>query len=158
MRKAVYTVITGGYDTVKTFPKAEGWDYILFTDDPELKSDFWHVRHIDKSDNPVKQQRDIKIRPHHYLPEYYLTCYIDASHTLTKDLNEFVRTFYKGGMLLAKHNSRNCVYQEAKQILRLGKAKKEDVDRQMNHYYKERFRTNVLYETGFMIRDRSVAN
>lgn len=156
MRKAVYTVITGGYDTVKTFPKAEGWDYILFTDDRELKSDFWQVRHIDKSDNPVKQQRDIKIRPHHYLPEYYLTCYIDASHTLTKDLNEFVRTFYKGGMLVAKHNSRNCVYQEAKQILRLGKAKKEDVDRQMNHYYKERFRTNVLYETGFMIRDKSV--
>lgn len=152
----MYTVITGGYDTVKTFPKAEGWDYILFTDDRGLESDFWQVRYVDKQDNSVKQQRDIKIRPHHYLPEYDLTCYIDASHTITGDLNLFVRRFYKGGMLVARHNSRSCVYQEAKQVLALNKAAKEDVDRQMTAYYKDRFRTDTLYETGFMIRDRSV--
>lgn len=156
MKKCVYTAITGNYDTVKTFPKAEGWEYVLFTDDKNLTSDFWQVRHVTKSDNPVKQQRDIKIRSHHYLPEYDLTVYLDTTHTLTKDLNTFVEAFYKGGMLLGKHPTRACVYQEAKQIISLGKATKQEVGRQMNDYYKERFRTGVLYETGFMVRDRSV--
>lgn len=156
MRKAVYTVLINGYDTLKNFRATEGWDYICFTDDKSLKAHPWETRHVKLSDNPVKQQRDIKIRPHHYLPEYDMTVYIDASHSLTQDLNKFISTFYKGGMLVAKHNARTCVYQEAKQVLRLGKAKKEDVDRQMNAYYKERFRTGTLYETGFMVRDKSV--
>lgn len=157
MRKAVYTVLLNGYDTLKDFPKAEGWEYVCFTDDKALKSDLWTFRYVKLSDNPVKQQRDIKIRPHHYLPEYDLTCYLDATHTIVKDLNKFIETFYKGGMLVSKHHARTCVYQEAKQILNLGKATKEDIDRQMNTYYKERFKSAILYETGFMIRDRSVS-
>ena len=30
--KAIYTVITGNYDTIQEAPKYKGWDSILFTD------------------------------------------------------------------------------------------------------------------------------
>lgn len=39
MKLAVYTCITGGYDTPPAiWQKDEGVDYICFTDDPEMQS------------------------------------------------------------------------------------------------------------------------
>lgn len=31
-KKVIYTVITGGYDTLKNQPKQDGYDFICFTD------------------------------------------------------------------------------------------------------------------------------
>src|SRR5699024_4903320 len=76
-KTCIYTVILGGYDNPN--PIDLGWDCFLFTDDPNLKVKGWQTIVVEKTSNPIKQQRDIKIRPHHYLPEYSKTVYIDGN-------------------------------------------------------------------------------
>ena len=71
-KKVIYTVITGGYDNLIEQPKIEGYDYICFTDNTNLKSDIWQIRDMPEglSDlTTVKQQRNVKILAHKYLPE-----------------------------------------------------------------------------------------
>ena len=50
LRKVVYTVITGKYDNLRSQPRIKGWDYICFTDDPELKSEFWDICQVPADD------------------------------------------------------------------------------------------------------------
>ena len=44
-RKVLYTFIFGDYDDLKTpSVSTEGGDYVCFTDNPRLRSEFWDVR------------------------------------------------------------------------------------------------------------------
>ena len=48
-KNCIYTAIIGDYDNLYT-PKivTEGWDYICFTDNKKLKSDFWTIKYVPK--------------------------------------------------------------------------------------------------------------
>lgn len=149
--KAIYTIITNGYDELRT-PKVRSsdYDYIAFTDDSNLRSDFWEIRLIPKSDNPVLQQREIKILAHKYLPEYQTTIYNDGCQQLIRDVNKID---FKGGFLIKKHHSRNCIYDEAKQIIDLNKDTAKNMSIQVEAYKSFHPANWGLYETGFMIRE-----
>lgn len=161
-KRAVYTVITGGYDTLKEpFIVSEGWDYICFTDDPGLSSDIWEIRLISaesQQEEPDKQrlQRKIKILPHIYLPEYRYTIYIDGSTVQMMDFDMLLReTNYLGGILLKKHGRRNCVYEEIAACVKLDKDSRPKLMVQMS-YYREMYKhpiNNGLYETGVLVRE-----
>ena len=43
----VYTCITGSYDDLQPVEKEEGIDYICFTNNQRLKSDFWTIIYIE---------------------------------------------------------------------------------------------------------------
>lgn len=155
MKKVVYTVITNNYDNLIPITKEEGYDYICFTDDEHLTSDCWNIRFMPKENDPVKQQRLIKLLPHKYLPEYDINIYMDANMRLKSSLSVFMDLF-KGGMLVSAHPERKCVFNEAIRVIQLKKAKKEDVDRQMRRYHEMRFPRNFgMWADGFMIRDNS---
>ena len=51
-KKVVYTAITGYYDGLIT-PEYinKDWDYICFTDNPDLTSDFWQIRKMEELDD-----------------------------------------------------------------------------------------------------------
>lgn len=161
-RRAVYTVITGGYDTLKEpFIKSEGWDYICFTDDPGLTSDVWKIVQIDedlKIQFPNKQrlQRRLKILASVYLPEYKYTIYIDGSTQQLLDFNWLLQEIgYKGGIALKKHGKRNCVYEEVAACVRMNKDSRAVLMEQMEHYskYCKYPINNGLYESGILIRE-----
>lgn len=147
--KAIYTVITSNYDSLKrpNFIQA-GYDYICFTDNKELKSDFWQIRYIDKSG--VKAQREIKILAHKFLPEYNLTVYIDGNMTLNKDVSDLVN---RGtDWIIKKHPNRTNIYQERIRIIQLKKDRATIVTNQIEDYKRNGFNDNLLFESGFMIR------
>ena len=51
-KKVVYTVITGKYDELLTpVTRSKGWDYICFTDNSEVESDFWQINRVNNSKN-----------------------------------------------------------------------------------------------------------
>lgn len=152
--KAIYTIITNHYDELRT-PKvrSEGWDYIAFTDDQNSKSDFWEIRLIPKSDNPILQQREIKILAHKFLPEYKTTIYTDGSQQLIRDINKID---FKGGFLIKKHHCRTCVYEEAKQIIVLNKDTAKNMSIQVEAYKSFHPANYGLFETGFMIRENCI--
>ena len=83
MKVAVYTCITGGYDSLKDpLVVNKDVDYICFTDNARLNSNVWKIRSIPeelKMLSNVKKQRIVKICPHRYLPEYDVSVWIDGN-------------------------------------------------------------------------------
>jgi cellulose synthase/poly-beta-1,6-N-acetylglucosamine synthase-like glycosyltransferase len=158
MNKAIYTVITGNYDTVKEIQcDTTGWDCILFTDNQEIKSKTWKVIYIEKSEKPLMKQREIKMLSHVFLPDYALTLYIDGSMTLVLNPDSLIRDFYKGGFLTVKHPSRSTITAEAQAIINLKKDNADAIKKHLkNLNAKTRMPNNyALFESGFIIRDKS---
>ena len=125
MKRAIVSVITGGYDDLPPAPNFEGWDVIMFTD-AEVDPKGWDVRKLPKVDNPLVQSRDIKIRPHLHLPEYELYCYIDGNQKFIKRPPTEPIWF--------KHQRRTNIFQEAIQIINNGRFPAEIMTKQINYY------------------------
>ncbi|MEN0129210.1 MAG: glycosyltransferase [Brevundimonas sp.] len=87
-RRCVYTALFGGYERPNPQPAFAGDDIdkILFTDDPELRSDDWEVRVVPRvlPADPGRSSRWAKVLPHRALPEYDVSLYIDNSVRLAK--------------------------------------------------------------------------
>lgn len=154
----VYTAITGGYDTVKE-PKVinQNWDYILFTDNPEIKSDVWEVRLIENKDNldSTRLARKIKIMGHEYLKEYDYSIWIDGKLEIYGDLEKYVKENRKSEPLLCfSHYINDCIYQELELCTELKKDDAAVMNKQIEKYKKEGYpEHNGLVETGLLVRE-----
>jgi hypothetical protein len=73
-RRAVYTAIFGGYDSLQEAPKAalaRGIDFICFTDDETLTAPGWEIRLTSPLyEHPRMSAKHFKALPHIVLPEY----------------------------------------------------------------------------------------
>ena len=154
----VYTAITGGYDTVKE-PKVvnPNWDYILFTDNPEIKSDIWQVRLIDNEENldSTRLARKVKIMGHKYLEEYDYSIWIDGKLEIRGDLEKYVMENRKTEPILCfSHYVNDCIYQELDLCTELKKDDVELMNKQIDKYKKEGYpEHNGLVETGLLVRE-----
>ena len=146
MKKTIYTVITGGYDSLLPAPIFEGWDKILFCDE-DIDSKGWEIRKLNKSDNPLLQSRDIKINSHIHLKEYDLVCYIDSNQRFVQEPIPEPIWF--------THGRRTNIFQEAKQIIINGRFSKDIINPQIEYYKKQGYTDTGLYLNGFFIRDHS---
>ena len=144
MRKAIVSVITGGYDELPEAPQFEGWDSIMFTDYEDVESKGWEIRQLPKVADPLVQSRDIKIRPHKHLPEYDLYCYIDGNQKFIKDPPESPIWF--------KHQRRTDIFQEAIQIINNGRFPKDIMVKQINYYKSQGYKDQGLFLNGFHVR------
>jgi len=157
MTKLIYTVNISEYDkTPPALIQSEGFKHIIFTDNAELKVKGWETHYIPPSHNPILQSREIKINIHKF-HEADLYVYIDANYEIKRDLNQYIKRHFKGGLSVAKHPKRKCIYEEAKEVIQQGKAPKERVENQVAKYRKQKMPLRFgLYECGFIIRDNSV--
>ena len=67
LKKVVYTCVTGGYDNVApVFFKPPDCNFLLFTDDPELKVEGWETVLLPNglNNNKVQLSRFPKLLPH----------------------------------------------------------------------------------------------
>ena len=90
----VYSCLIGDYDNVTTFKRQKGYDYILFTDQNIINTN-WTVFPIPKEVerlkiSNIKKQRYIKIHPHKFFKNYDLSIYIDANYIIKGDLDDFL--------------------------------------------------------------------
>lgn len=148
MRIAVYTSIMGAYNELIPQPRYPGVDYICFTDQP-FESDVWDVRKVQPiGDDMTRNNRQYKILPHKFLPDYDVSIYIDGNYIVTKDVKELIeKELGDHSMLVFDHNqcsdARNCVYDEHLAILKLGeergtyKADPAKMKKQMDRYRSE---------------------
>jgi hypothetical protein len=159
-KRVIYTCITGNYEALVPLTNHQSdFDYICFTDNPNLTSDFWKFRPIPqelKTLSSVKQQRLIKICPHKYLSEYEESIWIDGNINVIGDINEFIKTQCNDidkTIFIPKHPSRNCVDEEIKACLYFKKDTLENMAPQINKYKSENYPiNNGMVQTGIMIR------
>lgn len=163
-KRVIYTCITGGYENIvdPLFVNLD-WDYICFTDmkpnDKKVSTlnSIWTFKPIPSNLlglSPVKQQRMIKICPHLYLPEYTESLYVDGSIDIISDINPFIQDYCKDcDIVIRNHPDRNCIYDEAFTVIRVGKDSASIVEPQINRYKCSGFPHNFgLNETGIIYR------
>ncbi|MFH4486762.1 glycosyltransferase [Vibrio metschnikovii] len=157
----IYTCNFGGYESVKE-PESiiPGVKYILFTDDPSLKSKHWDVHVIDtKSLSSSRASRLPKILPHQYLPEHDISIYVDSSITLkNKDLNqEVISVLGDNHFAFYPHFSRDCIYEEAEACISLGKVRKDPTRRFIKKIKQDGFPKQFgLVENALIVRKNTI--
>lgn len=154
----IYSAIIGGYDQIKE-PKyvSPELQYILFTDNPELKSDKWKVQLIenkDKLDN-VRLARRIKILGHEYLKDFDYSIWVDGKLEIIGDLREYIEQYRKKEPILCfNHYINDCIYDEKTACIALNKDTPEVIEKQILKYKNEGYpEHNGLVETGIMVRE-----
>lgn len=155
MKKVIYSAIIGNYDKVNEPKiKTDGWDYILVTNNTDIKSDIWNVKYID-SDNDPKVARNIKIKPWDFIGEYDLYLWVDGNLTINCNLDSFVQQYMhpSADLSIMKHPYRNCIYAEADECKRQNKDSYDIIDDQMAKYRKQKYPlNNGLVQTGVHIK------
>jgi len=145
MKKAIFSVLIGTYDTPRRAPLYIGWDALLFTDqdiDPALG---WKVINVPSTDIPHKESRKYKWLSHRYLPEYELVCYIDMNMELL--IAPPLMPFW------FRHPKRSTVSQEVKAIVEQQKDDPNILQKQIQNYQMDGFSDTVgLFQNGFFCR------
>ncbi len=158
--RCVYTTLIGRYERLNDQPIAaqSTLPFICLTDDPDLKSESWKIRHVSPifGMDPVRSQRELKLRPHVYLPEFDSSLYIDNSVLLARPPEWlFERHFPASGIFLAEHSFRESILDEFLEVARLGLDDQSRIFEQLNHYAVDfpDVLTEKPYWTAIMLRD-----
>ncbi|WP_432285798.1 FkbM family methyltransferase [Aminobacter sp. BA135] len=164
MKCCVYTVLVGGYEHLNEQPVAScsQLPFICLTDDPALRSESWDCRVVEPlfPQDPIRSQRNMKIRPHVHLPDYDCSIYIDNSVILKQPPERMLELFDPAiGFLVAPHSCRETVLDEFLEVARQGFDDASRIFEQLNHYTLSC--PEILEErpwwTGMMIRDHRSA-
>jgi hypothetical protein len=138
-RLCVYTALIGAYERLNEQPAAakSRIRFICLTDAPNLRGESWEMRHVPPifEMDPIRSQRDFKIRPHVHLPEFDASLYIDNSILLKEPPESLFELFDKGsGFCLPAHSYRETVLDEFLAVAELGLDDQSRVFEQLNHY------------------------
>jgi len=137
LRRAVYTVLVGGFDALLSPVQFEPeLDYFAFTDTKQAIPAPWQSRPLASSQrNPRMTARWHKLHPHRLLADYDESLYVDAN-VLIRDriVPLFSQALQEAPLALFRHSDRNCVYEEAETVKRLQYDDAAIVDAQMAFY------------------------
>lgn len=156
MKVAVYLAVTNRYDTVRPpRQRVAGWDYLAFTDGTVNAPGFApHAMTFDH-DNPRLRAKHYKLRPHRVpeLAAYDASVYVDGHLELIGDLEALVETGLATANLAAVSRAACSIYDEAKTVVRVGKAPADAVAAQMQRYRAEGCPDNIgFFQGGLLIR------
>ncbi len=138
-RLVVYTVLVGSYEKLANpFPKeATGFERVCFTDNPELTSDDWTVVLLDAPAlDSARESRRPKLLPHAFLPDFEWSLYIDNTVRLKVSPLDILRECgsLPSPFMCFRHPWRDCIYDEAEEVIRLGIDSEHRVREQIDYY------------------------
>lgn len=156
----VYSCLAGDYEGLKEPEVVDpSVRYILFTDNPDLKSDKWEVVPFDTLGlSPRRASRLPKLLPHRYLPDHEISVYVDHSLTLIEpEIAVMAQSDLQGCDIAAyPHYKRDCVYDEIEKCLSLRKADVAQSKAFRKRLKKEAFPMHWgLLENAFLVRRNS---
>ena len=117
-KNCVFTAIIGDYDGLisTTYPKHSNWDYICFTDNANIKSDFWRIIYVRNNtedyESNIKLARYYKTNFHVHLSSYENLMWIDARITIIDDINEYLTNLNNKDIVFLKHPNALNILQE----------------------------------------------
>ncbi|SDR57493.1 Protein of unknown function [Rhizobiales bacterium GAS113] len=157
-RRIVYTCLFGHSEPFKDFEyDREGIsDFICFTDDPDLRSTFWKVVFLPAPLlDSARASKRIKHQPHRFLPDAEQSLYLDNTIRLRGRPRDMFDLLEAAGspLVCIRHPDRNCVYDEAREVVALGYDGPGRVERQMRHYRRVGYpAANGLAMVGMLLR------
>ena len=170
MPTAIYTVITGNYDTIKQpLELTPGADYFLFTNNPHIKdAGVWRVVHIPslnivgrtEKENNILLSRRVKMLAHEYLPQGYdVSVYVDADMLLKESLSELLDTMADSRLMAAcRHSYCASVKEEIDDLLDKCMVDALKIENQWQRYVEWGFMDDLgISENGILIRKHNNA-
>ena len=165
MPTAIYTVITGNYDTIKQpLVLTPGADYFLFTNNPHInEAGVWKVVHIpslnigsrSEKENNILLSRRVKMLAHEYLPQGYdVSVYVDADMLQKESLNELLDTMADSSLMAAcRHSYCASIKEEIDDLLDKCIVDALQIENQWQRYVEWGFEDNLgISENGVLIR------
>lgn len=159
-RIVIYTVLFGNYDSVKEpLFITPNCDYYIITDQEINNDTIWKKYPLNKFKRTIQnfsnleKARFFKLHPHLLFPEYRYSMFIDANIRMVTDMRPVFSQL--GANVIAIHNQpgRDCAYQEATEVIVIGKADSTQVIKQMKCYKKEGFPQHYgLFRTCVVVR------
>jgi hypothetical protein len=157
-RRVVYTCLFGFSEHFNDFAyQRDDIDFVCFTDDPGLRSEFWTMRLVRRRDlDPARMAKRIKGLPHRFLPAYDFSLYVDNTVRLKvapAQLFDELLAPSRSPLVCFRHPERDCVYQEAEEVIALAFDDPERVHEQMRVYRQRGYpEHNGLAKTAFLLR------
>lgn len=141
--RVVYSALVGRYENLQEQPVAltSNIPFILFTDDPELRSSTWDVRLIEPSlaGDPIRSARSIKIRGNELIEEYDESLWIDNRVQLRVDpavvLDDWLA---HADVAMFEHSFRDKLIDEFSAVVEGGYDDPSRVFEQFTHYAESR--------------------
>lgn len=163
-KTVVFTCITGGYDQlIKLNYINPNYDYVCYTDNMSIDPNGWSLRQIPeklKNLQNNKINRYIKWHPHEFFSEYDLSIYIDGSINILSDFTDLIEKYPSDfDILVPKHRLTNCIYQEARNVIRCKKDIEKNFAKQLQMMKDEGFPQNYgMTENNILIRHHNNPN
>jgi len=154
-------IITSCVETVITFPDVfhDNADYYYFLKNAKYRGKIVNRKkniNFKKAISLFKNRKYsarmnakiYKILPFHFLPDYEYFVWIDSNFILKENPLVLIKNNLKNNdFAVFRHSFRNCVYKEAKEVIRLKKENAEAIKKQVNFYKKDGYPdNNGLYE------------
>jgi len=132
----IYSVSTGGKDTISEDINTKGAKAVCFTDDPTMKSEKWEIRLIPNLFKDIRRDsRMVKMLPHIYFPEAEYSLYLDGNIICKVPLQRLIDEWLEDtDIAVFKHHTRDCLFDEAKECIRLGLDSKEVIEAHTMRY------------------------
>lgn len=151
--KVVYTCITGSKDNLNEDMNVKGAKAVCFTDDPNLKSEKWEIRMIPNLYKDIRRDsRTVKMLPHIFFPDAEYSMYVDGNIICKVPIQRVIDEWLQDNdIAVFRHHNRDCLFQEAKECIRLGLDTKEAVESHVERYtgFPEH---KGLYQCGVILR------
>lgn len=162
-RLVIYTVLFGNYDDLKEpLYVTPNCDYYILTNQEVKQDSVWKKYPIEKFEEQTKgftnleKARYFKLHPHLLFPEYKYSMFIDANLQMVTDMRPVFAQLEDNFIAIHNQPGRDCVYQEATEIIVIGKADKAPVVEQMKAYKKEGFPQHYgLFRTCVVVREHN---
>ena len=161
MKTIVYTAIMGGYDYLRKQPRT-GDDFKAFVDS--------HIKHavkpwrIEKKDfsfaTDLFTAKWYKMMPHRLFPDCDYSLWMDGNVMMRQSntVAWLVRKYMAADadIVVFRHLMRNCIYDEASEIITRGMCAKESIYQQVSRYTQEGYPSNYgLTELPVILRRNS---
>jgi hypothetical protein len=158
-RRVVYTCLFGyseNFNDLK-YQRDPTVDFVCFTDMPDLRSRFWRIERVERNGlDAARAAKQRKILPHRFLSEYESSLYLDNTVRLkVRPAEIFDRYLDSTGSLLVcfRHPWRNCIYQEAQEVISRGFDTANRVNLQMQRYHTAGYpKGSGLWKGAFLLR------
>lgn len=154
----IYTAITGGYDDISE-PEFidDEFDYVLFTDNKNIKSNVWKVVYLEneyKLDN-ARLARYVKIMGHIFLENYDYSVWVDGKIRIIGPTSDYIAKYQMNEPILCfNHYSHENLYEEVVACVQLNKYNRDEIINQFESYQKEGLPSDIgMIDSAILVRE-----
>lgn len=162
-RIAIYTSIFGDYDSIiEPLVHPDNCDYYIVTDNMIKENSAWNKVNIEKFKKDLigltdsEKNRFFKFHPHLLFQNYKYSIYIDGNIKINTDFTEHLNKLNGRYLGMYKHYRRDCIYNEIKHAIKVGKGDIDIIKKQKKILEKNGMPRNFgMLEACVIVREHS---